>query len=82
MESLIELTKTIVKSIVDDESGVTVELTESEKGPLLEIRVSKDDVGKVIGKQGRIATAIRTVVKAAAAKAGEKVLLNVFNKPA
>jgi hypothetical protein len=82
MEELKELTLIIVKSIVDDEAGVTVELKESDKGPLLEVRVSKDDVGKVIGKQGRIASSIRTVIRAAAAKSGNKVLLNVFNKPA
>tara|TARA_Y100000114_G_C11760074_1_gene329040 strand:- start:3420 stop:3668 length:249 start_codon:yes stop_codon:yes gene_type:complete len=82
MEELKNLTLTMVKSIVDKEEGVSVEIKESEKGPLLEIRVAKDDVGKVIGKQGRIASSLRVIVRAAAAKSGKKVLLNVFNKPA
>ena len=82
MEELRELALVIVKSIVDDESSATVELKDSDKGPLLEVKVAKDDVGKVIGKQGRIATSLRTIIKAAAAKSGNKVLLNVFNKPA
>ena len=82
MEELRELTLVIVKSIVDNEDAATVEVKDSEKGPLLEIKVAKDDVGKVIGKKGRIATSLRTIIKAAAAKSGNKVLLNVFNKPA
>ncbi len=81
MEHLKNLTQTIVTSIVDDEKGVSISMSETEKGTLIEVRVSKEDVGKVIGKQGRIATSIRTVVKAAAAKSGKKILLNVFNKP-
>lgn len=82
MEELKNLTLTMVKSIVDKEEGVSVEIKESDKGPLLEIKVAKDDVGKVIGKQGRIASSLRIIVRAAAAKSGKKVLLNVFNKPA
>ena len=81
MEHLKNLTQTIVTSIVDDEKGVSISMSETEKGTLIEVRVSKEDVGKVIGKQGRIATSIRTVVKAAAAKSGKKILLNVLNKP-
>ena len=71
----------MVKSIVDDEASVLVIQTESEKGTLLEVRVGKADVGKVIGKQGRIAAALRTVTKAAAAKKGLHIMVNVFNKP-
>lgn len=82
MEELKKLTLTMVKSIVDKEDSVSVELKDSEKGPLLEIKVAKEDVGKVIGKKGRIASSLRTIVRAAAAKSGHKVLLNVFNKPA
>lgn len=78
IESLIE---TMVTSIVDDEASVSIEESESEKGRLFEVKVAKDDVGKVIGKQGRIAGAIRTVAKAAGAKNGERIMVNVFNKP-
>ena len=45
------------------------------------LKVGKDDVGKVIGKQGRVANAIRTVAKASGAKAGVRIMVNVFNKP-
>ena len=65
MEHLKNLTQTIVTSIVDDEKGVSISMSETEKGTLIEVRVSKEDVGKVIGKQGRIATSIRTVATVA-----------------
>ena len=71
----------MVRNIVDDETSVQVTQTESDKGFLLEVRVGRDDVGKVIGKQGRIAAALRTVIKATAAKKGLHVMVNVFNKP-
>jgi hypothetical protein len=79
--SIEELIKTMVVSIVDNAETVSVAEAESDKGRLFEVKVGKDDVGKVIGKQGRIANAIRTVAKAAAAKNGEKIMVNVFNKP-
>jgi len=79
--SIEALIKTMVTSIVDDVDTVSVTEAESDKGRLFEVKVGKDDVGKVIGKQGRIANAIRTVAKAAAAKNGEKIMVNVFNKP-
>ncbi|MAG25743.1 RNA-binding protein [Candidatus Pacearchaeota archaeon] len=76
------LLNTMVTSIVDDVESVSVQEAETEKeGRLFEIKVGKDDVGKVIGKQGRIASALRTVAKAAGAKNGEKIMINVFNKP-
>ena len=81
MESINTLIKTMVVSIVDNTEAVLVEESTSEKGTLFEIKVAKDDVGKVIGKQGRIANALRTVAKAAGAKAGVRVMVNVFNKP-
>ena len=71
-----------VCSIVDDESAVEVSEQPSENGMLLEVRVGKDDVGKVIGKKGRIANAIRTRMKAAGAKNSTRVMVNVFNTPA
>ena len=81
MENVQVLLTEMVRSIVDDESSVKIVRTESEKGVLLEVRVGREDVGKVIGKQGRIAAALRTVVKAAGAKNGDRVMVNVFNKP-
>jgi predicted RNA-binding protein YlqC (UPF0109 family) len=79
MDSLKILIETMVKGIVDAEDDVQVSLEDTEKGPTFEIKVHADDVGKVIGKQGRIATAIRTVAKAAGAKRGKRIMLNVLN---
>lgn len=72
-----ELVELLAKSLVDQPEEVVV--TEEEKGDLLCLRlaVAKEDMGKVIGKQGRIAKAIRTVVKAAAAKTDKKVVVDI-----
>ena len=71
-----ELVEVIAKSLVDFPDEVVV--TESEKGTLLELRVAQSDMGKVIGKQGRIAKAIRAVVKAAASKEDKKVIVEIM----
>jgi hypothetical protein len=81
MSNIESLVITMVTSIVDDTDAVSVVEAESDNGRLFEVKVGKDDVGKVIGKQGRIASAIRTVAKAAGAKGGERIMINVFNKP-
>jgi predicted RNA-binding protein YlqC (UPF0109 family) len=79
---VLELLRVMVSSIVDDVHGVLIEEVPSKSpGRLYQIKVSKDDVGKVIGKEGKIASALRTVAKAAGAKAGVRVMVNVFNKP-
>lgn len=75
MKDLVEI---IVKSLVDYPEQVEVTETSGESIMILEIRVSPDDVGKVIGKEGRIANAIRTVVKAAAAKTNKKVTVEIL----
>ena len=69
MKSLVEM---IVRSLVDYPDEVSINETSGESIMILEINVSPDDVGKVIGKEGRIANAIRTIVKAAAAKSDKK----------
>ena len=74
MKDLIEL---IAKSLVDFPDQVKVTETENDKGILLELTVANEDVGKVIGKQGRIAKAIRTVVKAAATRNDKKVIVEI-----
>lgn len=77
-----ELLRVMVESIVDDTDSVVVEEVPSKNpGVLFQVKVSKDDVGKVIGKEGRVASALRTVAKAAGAKQGFRVMVNVFNKP-
>ncbi len=75
-----ELVEMIVKALVDDPPGVSVVETEGESINVLEITVSPDDVGKVIGKEGRIANAIRTVTKAAAAKHDKRVTVEIMTK--
>jgi len=73
-----ELVDMIVKSLVDTPDEVTINETVGESISILEISVSPDDVGKVIGRDGRIANALRTVVKAAAAKHGKKVTVEIL----
>ena len=73
-----ELVEVIAKSLVDSPDEVVVTETESEKGTILELRVAQSDMGKVIGKQGRIAKAIRSVVKAAASKEDKKVIVEIM----
>ena len=68
----------IAKALVDCPEEVAVTETENEKSIVLELRVAQSDMGKVIGKQGRIAKAIRSVVKAAAAKSDKKVIVDIM----
>jgi hypothetical protein len=72
-----ELVEVIAKSLVDYPDEVVVTETEDEKAIVLELRVAQSDMGKVIGKQGRIAKAIRSVVKAAASKEDKKVIVDI-----
>ena len=72
-----ELVEVIAKSLVDFPDEVVVTESENEKGTLLELRVAQSDMGKVIGKQGRIAKAIRAVVKAAS-KEDKKVIVEIM----
>jgi predicted RNA-binding protein YlqC (UPF0109 family) len=73
-----ELVEMIARSLVDKPEEVQVIETESEKSVLLELRVAPDDMGKVIGKQGKIAKSIRTLTKAAAAKTGKRVAVEIM----
>lgn len=73
-----ELVEVIAKSLVDYPAQVVVTETENEKAIVLELRVAQSDMGKVIGKQGRIAKAIRSVVKAAASKEEKKVIVEIM----
>ncbi|MCX0402515.1 KH domain-containing protein [Clostridium perfringens] len=73
-----ELVKIIAKSLVDKPEDVHVNEVLGEESIILELKVSPEDMGKVIGKQGRIAKAIRTVVKAAAIKENKKVVVEII----
>jgi hypothetical protein len=72
-----EVLETIAKALVDNPDDVSVNEVQGEQSVILELRVNKDDMGKVIGKQGRIAKAIRTVVKAAASREDKHVVVEI-----
>ena len=74
-----ELVEVIAKALVDDPDSVVVNEREDKKTTILEVHVADSDMGKVIGKQGRIAKAIRSVVKAAAAKEDKKVNVDIMD---
>ena len=74
-----ELVEVIAKALVDDPDSVVVNEREDKKTTILEVHVADSYMGKVIGKQGRIAKAIRSVVKAAAAKEDKKVIVDIMD---
>ena len=74
-----ELVEVIAKALVDDPDSVVVTEREDKKATVLEVKVADSDMGKVIGKQRRIAKAIRSVVKAAAAKEDKKVIVDILD---
>ena len=74
-----DLVEYIAKSLVDDPSGVEVNMIEGEKSTILELKVAQSDIGKVIGKHGRIAKAVRTILSAAATKGGKRVVLEILD---
>ncbi len=74
-----ELVEYMVKALVDNPEEVQIREVEGEKSTILELKVMKEDIGKVIGKHGRIARAIRTIVNASATKSGKKVVLEILD---
>ena len=75
-----DLVKVIAMALVDRPDEVTVTEEESDKAVVVRLKVSPEDMGKVIGKQGRIAKAIRTVVKAASTKNDKKVVVEIVQE--
>ena len=73
-----ELLNTIVSNIVDKPEEIKINEVEGSKSIILELEVADDDMGKVIGKKGRIAKAVRTVLKAAATKDRKRVILEII----
>ena len=69
----------MAKSLVDDPDGVEVNIVEGEKSTILELKVAEEDIGKVIGKHGRIAKAMRTILSASATKAGKRIVLEILD---
>jgi uncharacterized protein len=74
-----ELVEYMVKCLVDSPDEVEIHEVEGEKSTILELKVKKEDIGKVIGKHGRIARAIRTILNASATKLGKKVVLEILD---
>ena len=72
-----DLVEVIAKALVDHPEEVVVTETENDKTIVVELKVAADDMGKVIGKQGRVAKSIRTVVKAAASRDDKKVIVDI-----
>lgn len=75
-----ELVEVIAKSLVENPDMVVVTETENDREIVVELKVAQPDMGKVIGKQGRIAKAIRSVVKAASAKETKKVIVDIVQE--
>ena len=74
---MLKLVEAIAKALVDNPEAVEVKQIEDNQTIIIELRVAPSDMGKVIGKQGRIAKALRTVVKAAAMKENIKVVVEI-----
>jgi uncharacterized protein len=74
-----DLIEYIAKSLVDDPAAVSVQVVEGDKSTVLELRVAADDIGKVIGKHGRIAKAMRTILSASAGAAERRVVLEILD---
>ena len=73
-----ELVEVIAKALVDHPEAVSIDERQEDKQKVLELHVAEDDMGKVIGRQGRIAKAMRTVVKAAATRENTKVTVEII----
>jgi predicted RNA-binding protein YlqC (UPF0109 family) len=76
---LAELLAELARRLVDDPDAVYVEEIERDGAHVLQLHVSKDDVGKVIGRQGRIARALRTIVRAGAARSNYRILVEIVD---
>ncbi len=74
-----DLLEYLAKSLVDKPDEVVVKETETDTTVVLELTVAKDDIGKVIGKQGRIARSLRTIVKASAVKNGKRAIVEIVD---
>jgi predicted RNA-binding protein YlqC (UPF0109 family) len=74
-----DLVEYIAKTLVDDPGAVAVNVIEGEKSTILELKVADADIGKVIGKHGRIAKAIRTLLSAASTRSGKRVVLEILD---
>ncbi|MBU1670967.1 MAG: KH domain-containing protein [Actinobacteria bacterium] len=74
-----ELLEYLARQLVDNPDDVQVDMIEGERSVILQLKVHPDDIGKVIGKQGRIAQALRTLVKAAGTKQGKNAIVEILD---
>ncbi len=74
-----ELLETLAKALVDKPEEVNVSVVEGDQSVILQLHVASDDIGKVIGKQGRIAKALRVIVKASATKSGKRAIVEIVD---
>lgn len=70
-----DILETIIKNLVSDKDAISINEIDGEKSIIFEVKVAQSDMGKIIGKEGRVAKAIRTVVKAVAAKEEKRVTI-------
>ena len=75
-----ELVQYLAKSLVTNPDAVEVKETEAEAGSVLELKVAKEDLGRIIGKQGRTAKSIRTILNAAASRTNRKIILEIIEE--
>ena len=74
-----EVLETIIKNLVDNQEGVEIKEVEGKKNIIFEVKVAEEDMGKVIGRQGKIAQSIRTVMKAVANRKDKKVTVEFID---
>ena len=74
-----ELIEDLAKKLVDNPDGVSVKVIEGEKSTILELKVDQSDIGKIIGKRGRIASALRTILFATSMKSGKRMILEIID---
>ena len=75
--SAVELVEYVAKSLVDNPDAVTVEMVDDAEGRVIELHVAEDDMGKVIGRNGSVAKAMRTLLKVISAREGEPISLEI-----
>ena len=76
---MVEIVEYLARRLVDEPDAVRVEEVERDGDTIIELHVAKDDVGKVIGRQGRIARALRTIVRAGAARSNYRILVEIVD---
>ena len=75
---MIELIEFVVKALVDDPASISIKEVAGDKITIFELRAAKSDIGKIIGKKGRTAGAIRTIMNAVSARQGKRAVLEII----